>query len=427
MKKLSIVNIQIGFFLLNGLILFGLDWSSEPIITADTITYLSANGQRPWLIQYLFATLFEGNGGQIVCFQKVLHGVAAAFFVNAIIRIVGSRNLKIALIIISYSLFNWWNIVGWTHVILSESLCFSFLVITTSCLFMIFLSKFKYLWMILFICGVILTSGIRDHFHFIFLTISLITVIYSLLIDKRKTAYFSMVLVLCFIQSFYVSKAIKENARHTLVTCNLVQMRLIQIPEAKNYFINHGMPTPVELDTMIGQPSWAYDEYLFKTKKLEDYVHWIQTNGMETYQSFLISHPKYLITYPFTDREVYRLDAPTAYPNYPSNGIFWAFTILFPIFNFKTTLLLLILGIVNMYKSKNLNLFFVPLIFLCLGILEFYISYHADTREISRHLIRVSPLFQLSAFASIVLIIDNYLQKRNKGLKNELTSQIPPE
>jgi len=378
---------------LSALLLFLGNTQLTPISFPDSAAYLRGGDHRPWLPYFIFQNVSQGNLLMIVIVQKVLHLGVLAYALLVLTRYFDKPLLKQILAIGIVLIFSWWNIAGYTNLILSESLTYSFLFL--SIIFIIHYNQTYQLYTLFgFLIASILAAGARDHVSALMLVPTILLLIQAV-IKKRHIMFVAGVMFILSSLHFVRTKAVISSKRHSPVVGNVIINRILTNSVWKAEFIEKGMPYHEKLDTLIGHSSWGLDNYLGKTAELASFNNWLIEESYEVYTSFLLSHPTYTFVGPFYDKKVYQaLHAPSRYPKTPSNMFTRLIYLVLPLFTIRLLGVLLLLTL--LIRRKTTGHWWSAAIIFSMALANFFLSYHGDSNEISRHLIAVSPLLQLA-------------------------------
>ena len=100
-------------------------------------------------------------------------------------------------------------------------------------------------------------------------------------------------------KAWLVESGGSKNLSQLLV--NIVQLRILPHPESREFFVERGLPISSTVMERSGLPAWDDNDWYEPDSALSDrpafiaYRHWIVTKGTQTYLTFLLSHPWYLL------------------------------------------------------------------------------------------------------------------------------------
>ncbi len=83
---------------------------------------------RPFTVP-LFYKLAGSEPERMLYFQKAFYCFSVGVFVVCVLRFLAHHVLKLVMALVLFFFFTWWNIVGWSNNILSESISFSFFLL----------------------------------------------------------------------------------------------------------------------------------------------------------------------------------------------------------------------------------------------------------------------------------------------------------
>lgn len=130
---------------------------------------------RPFTVP-LFYKMANSNPDLIIVMQKFIHALSTFFFASVIILYLKNNVTKIIFLVGWYLFMTWWNISGWAHTILSESLSLSLMFMWFGT-FLLFLKRkntytFISISSLLFYFRLHVTAGRISYCFFIFLILS---------------------------------------------------------------------------------------------------------------------------------------------------------------------------------------------------------------------------------------------------------------
>ena len=153
----------------------------------------SANfSPRPFTVP-LFYKIASSDPYKMILLQKIIYCISVIFLVFSILVYLSKKWIKLLALFILLYFFTWWNIVGWTSNILSESLSLSLMFLWFAVI--LFYYK-KQSWVILsiLIFVTIFLSFTRDTWPYIILLFSIINIIilkfYSKVLLKQSIVFF---------------------------------------------------------------------------------------------------------------------------------------------------------------------------------------------------------------------------------------------
>jgi len=120
---------------------------------------------RPFTVP-LFYKIAGSDANMIVIMQKFFHTLATWFLTFALLFYIQRKYLRITIVVFIYLFTSWWNILGWTNLLLPESLSITFLFLWIASFLMQY--KKKNTWTIsLHILITVLFSFTRDSWPYI--------------------------------------------------------------------------------------------------------------------------------------------------------------------------------------------------------------------------------------------------------------------
>jgi hypothetical protein len=167
---------------------------------------------------------------------------------------------------------------------------------------------------------------------------------------------------------------------------------------------------PINKALLAKQNYWASTEQcvFYTDPELDDFRNWVSQNGKASYAKFLLLHPRYSLGEIWKNRkiifhsdryylEVYESSEFVASRLYAtgavSNGLIYLFFII-------ASLLLFVASVRLGNKIEFLKLFSILSIFFPIAAL-FFVSFHGDAMEVSRH--TIPAVILLKVWLTIVL------------------------
>jgi len=376
--------------------------------SADDLTKFDA---RPFTIPLIFK-LCGQNVVAIIIVQKLLLALSALLLALSLFLYVPKKWVKYLLVASIFTLISWWNILGWTKMLLSESISIS-LLFTWLGSFIWYFKKPSYLRLSLHFVIMVLFSFTRDNWpYFLFLfygMILLIAVLWNRKILKHTLLAFGLIITVFFIQqrSAYIGHRYQLPVMHNIV------MKILPNDEYTEWFVARGMPCVDSLKTNFSNCTNENQKIykLYRNPKYREFLDWVNQEGRGTYTRFLISHPArlFLINEPIKLRkEIFAHDL--LYPGRPLGPGLWIKG-LFPLFGGWFVVGLGLLCSLLFWKSKDMRFLLPPLLIL-LTTGNALLLYNADAMEVSRHLFITRILIELIGFISISLVLGSEYPKR---------------
>jgi hypothetical protein len=366
---------------------------------------------RPFSVPLLYK-LAGSEPQQIICLQKVIHFLAGFLLSVSVGMFMRHKVLKFLVPLALCIIFCWWNILGWTQQLLSESLSFSFLFIWVSSL--LIYTKFNRPGFLIFhIAITIIFSFTRDSWPAVlivfYIMLSFVFYFYHNLKMNVSLLLFLMSVIIFNVQQ----NSVQKGERHRIPIFNNIAIRILNHPDYLEYFTNRGMPMAEELKAdLLGvdlrentNRGHLYD--LYYSEKYKILHKWIVDNGRSVYLGFLMTHPSYLLMVRepqsnlklFYERNLY------SYTGTPL-GISTVVDPLFPVISYVALFIFIILLSIINYQKKNVaHILFIVLYFTL--VLNAILIYNADSLEINRHLFFNSIFVEVIGVVVLTFIFDN--------------------
>lgn len=357
----------------------------------------------------------------MILLQKIIYIVCVLSFSIILILFLDFILLKIIAFYVLLIFFSWLNIVGWTNNILSEASSNSLLFLWLGCL-LLFVSKNKTRYSILFCFVTLFFSFTRDSWPYIILCSVTITLVAYLLIHKKKNMQHIGVLFFCIILFLLQAKTSEIGERHKLPVFNSIVGRISKNDTYLNWFKARGMPCSdlikkdfknIEVDSEQGRLI-VYKAY--KDSAYLPLLNWSNIQGKKQYQLFLFFHPSYFFLADQTSNQKSRIFCYGFYNYFKNTSTPDDITqTLFPLWNLTSTLLLSLVLVISAFYFKK-RIYFLPFFLSIIFILNAFLLYNADTLEVNRHLYITQIIIQLINLLSISFLVNIFLTLiRNKN------------
>ena len=387
---------------------------------------------RPLTVPLLYK-LASGNPDRIIQMQLIIHALSAFFLVFSLLLFIRRKYIKYLLIFFIYALFSWWNMMGWSIALLSESLSFSFMFLWIAS-FLIFYKKKNKFSLIAHIIITIFFSFTRDNWPYVLISFYWVLLFYALLWDKLLMKRCLLLLMFSFGIFFIQNYSARIGQRHLFQVLDNIVLNILPNDEYLQWFENHGMPGAGKLKKNYSGITFRDKKIysLYKDTSYSELVNWIDSEGQQTYLKFLISHPGYTFLLHEGSEKIERIFELNQkyYTGNPRIHRWTTFTV-FPLFNL---LFIFCFGLILLYfffQDKNF-IFLFPAILIFVFTVNALVSYHADAMEVERHESATNIMIQFIGILLVTLILDSesirqkiktgrikFLALRNSVLQNK--------
>lgn len=380
---------------------------------------------RPFTIPLMY-WLVDSDPHRMIFFQKLFYCISVLVFVFAFSNFFKNKYIKVIIFGFLFHFFTWWNIVGWSTVILSECFSMAYMVLWFGTVLLYFYYKTNWSIVLLIVVSV-LFSFTRDtwpYFILMFFIFNLLFQFFSL----QKKWFVSIALVIFSIGLFLVqSYTVKKGERTRLPLFNSIAGRISQSDEYINWFKKEGMPLTDQLvkdfrgyDLNVN-PGKGIIYQRYDDGTYDKLYEWINENGKSTYQKFMLSHLSYFFLKDRTPEQIERIFAYNVqnYYNGPED-YFHNGDNFFPVFNIYYTIGIVIICFLLWFRYRKM-IYLFPVILGVLTVFIALITFNADTLEIERHMFIVLILEELIGIISSFIIIDYLLRwlKVKRKMKTE--------
>lgn len=371
---------------------------------------------RPFTVP-LFYKIANSEPEKIIQLQKFFHALSTFFLCFVILLFLRKTFSKIIFSIFWYLLMSWWNILGWTNTLLSESLSISLMFFWLAS-FLLFFHKRTAKYFVFHILVTVLFSFTRDSWPYILIVFYVIYTLIAIRWDKKMRVNSICFLIISFFIFIIQQKSAEIGQRYRLPIINNIVFKIIPNDEYLLWFSNRGMPCIDELKKKYSN----LDDYkkiypLYIDSTFSAFFDWIVKDGKVVYTKFLISHPKNSLLLK-EDPEKIKLIFAYNVLGYtgPVNGYSKICEFIFPFFNTLIILLLNGLLIFLFFKEKRLEWIF-PTVVIIIFTFNVFLLYNADAIEVERHLFITNIIIQFVGILIVSFILDSEFCN---GIKNKL-------
>jgi hypothetical protein len=306
---------------------------------------------------------------------------------------------------------SWWNILGWTAQLLSESLTMSLLFIWIASFLLVWKKK-NLLFLLFHILVMILFSFSRDTWPYILILFYFLVTVYTIFSHRSifPKAFFllSFAVILFFVQL----NTAKVGQRHRLPLMNTLAVRILNNPDFTAWFEVRGMPEVKILHPVYRKVDVSIDSdrhkvwNLYWNKDYKAFSDWTIRDGRQVYMKFLLSHPGYFFLLHESKPQLRRILAYNLWYTPSLRGYSRITEPIFPFFGIISVSVFCLLLIFLFYRKRDPVLLFPVLLWL-IFVANVFLSYNADALEVERHLFITMIAIQLIGFISLALFLDH--------------------
>jgi len=380
-----------------------LDFFSSEFFFPDSDKF----AERPFTVP-LFYKLCNANPKVILAAQKVIHSIASFLLVASLLLFVRKRALQYTLILMVYILMSWWNILGWSNLMLSESLSMSLFFIWISSLLWLLKRKDK-LSIIFHVFCVILFSFTRDSWPYFLLIIYVMLGISSFKYAKAlRWRFLGMVLVTVLI-FFIQQQSANIGHRYRLPILNNIVVKILPSEEYTKWFVEEGMPLSEELKLNFSNSTDENRKIysLYHDSTYQELFNWVDTKGKNAYMKFLLTHPRFSLLLDENQEEFDRIFAFNLnYYTVHIQGYSRLALNILPFFKTWHLFVLVILMVACFIRSRRF-IFLIPLVFTVACYFNAFLLYNADALEVERHLFITQIFMEVIGLFSLFLYFDS--------------------
>lgn len=371
---------------------------------------------RPFTIPLLFK-LASSSFERMFIFQKIIYCLCVFAFIVSVLKFLKNSYLKIIATFLFLFFFTWWSIVGWSQNILSESISFSFFLLWMAVLFSYYRSK-TIIKLISLIVITVLFSFTRDTWPYLILLFFGMMFLFEIRTKASKQKWGIVLVVFSIFLFIFQNHTVSVGERTVLPVFNNLAGRIAQNSEYLNWFSQKGMPQREQLKADFGNvvidsregKAIIYNRYYDST--YTELFKWIELNGKNTYQFFLLTHFQYLSLNDQNLDQLQRIFSSTTNIYYSKPyKFFHNANNVFPLFNVYVALIFVLICVFLWYKSRELYLL-LPAFFSLFLLVNVYLSYNADAMEVERHLYLTTIGIELFSLLSLIFIANYTLKER---------------
>lgn len=365
---------------------------------------------RPFTVP-LFYKIAGSDPETIIQMQKFMHAFSTFFLCYALLLFFKKNHVKIIFICLWYLLMSWWNILGWTHTLLSESLSMSFMFIWIAS-FLVFINFKSLFTIIAHILITILFSFTRDSWPYILIIFYLLYFIISIKWDRKILAGILSFLILSIGLFIVQQKSAETSQRYRLPITNNIVFRIMPNESYLKWFIDKGMPCKDSLIKNYSNLNDFKNIYpLYIDTSYSKLFKWVVNDGKKVYTKFLITHPSNFLLIHEKPKEIKRIFAYNIGYTGEIRGISLITDKIFPIFNLLIIITLNIFLVFLFFKEKIL-IWILPSVIITVFTFNAILLYLADTLEVERHLFITNIIIQFTGILLVSFILDSNLIKR---------------
>jgi len=356
----------------------------------------------------------------IVQMQKYLHCLSVFFLVSAMMLFISSAGIRIVMMLAVYFLMSWWNIVGWTTMILSESLSMSFLFSWLASFLWLFKRREKRI-LALHIIITLLFCFTRDSWIYILLCFYLMMCVLVLLSDRSLLKY-SLVMLFTGVVIFFVQGELSRIGQRTkLPLANSMVLRVMPDYRYYAWFKARGMPDEKRIRNYLSRLDVSKENELFDFYSLYTdpvyipFLDWCAGEGRTRYTEFLATHPAYTLLLKDPPWKLKRIWAVNIDYARKVNGYSMLAEKIFPFFTPVSVVISAILLMLIFLKRKDQWLLY-PVIMAVIFAINIFLLYNADAMEVERHLFITMVMVQFISIWAYSLILDECVRRIRKAL-----------
>lgn len=360
---------------------------------------------RPFTVP-LFYKMVGSQPDHIILMQKIVHALSAFFLCMVIFQYLQKVYTKVLFAVFWYLLMSWWNIMGWTHTLLSESLSMSFGFLWLASFLLFFRKKNGYTFLV-HVVVTVLFSFTRDSWPYILLAFYGLFTGYAFFREKSMRSFGFGLIVLAALLYVVQGKSASIGQRYRLPIMNNIVFRIVPEEDYLEWFVREGMPQGDELKDKYGYiNNWQEIYPLYSDSSFVAFSDWVVKEGKSTYTKFLLTHPDYLLLLQERPDGLGRMLAYNLDYTGEPKGFSIASESMFPLFGVVSMLVLNAL-LVFIFIKKKKDMYLFPSLLILVFAFNAHLLYIADALEVERHLFITHIMIQFIGILTVVLILDS--------------------
>jgi len=362
---------------------------------------------RPFLVP-LFYKLCGDDLRLIVIWQKLFQCLSVFYLSLCFSPLLANKYLRVLFVLFIFFLFTWWNIRGWSNLVISESLSLSFFLIWLGSL-LLYLKKPTVGYFTLLAISTICFSLTRDPWIY---SIIIVFVLLTILRFKRHLIKNIGLVLLSLLLFMYISFSSNVGRRHVMPLLNNTLIRILPNKAYTDWYVKKGMPLNSTIVNWTGKNAYMgpHVDSLWNSGISKEFIQWHYKYGQLVYTQFLITHIKFTLGILWENRfkmQAYNL---IQYTGEGRSKISKITDRVFPLFNFLSTLLISLFLVYLYTKSKN-QFYLLPIILYVAFMFGAIGCTLIDPCDIERHNWYNSIIMQIIAFNALFFACDYYFNK----------------
>ncbi len=431
-----IIGIQLAYFIQTPIKTFPDTGSYSQFDPFKLTSWLGGN--RTFVLPIVI-WIFGKNHSLVTAFQYIVSSLAMIYFFIALDRFFENIPTKLIIFTILIGYFLSGSIVTWNSCILTESLSFSFFLISFALSLELLRTK-KNLYLYTLVASIIALVFTRNFNLMFALSLSplFFFMMYKYGFKNKIIIKLALILAVIFSYALY-SNSLSDSMDFPFT--NIISTRSMPQKDNSmmNYFLANGFPKH------IPKYDFKKDMYAISHSKSPEIKKWVKNGGEKVYLKYLITNPNYTLLMPFSmksiansfnfswSQSVIGYILLSMYVNYTGvnfeliNGLKFLVTVTLKSFEFYPILFLLALLVSTYYsifQNKNYrNLYLVGAYIMLTGLSTTLLSWHLDSMEILRHTILAAMIFYIGFtlyFCALVQSIGEIFYKLFLSVKSKI-------
>jgi hypothetical protein len=381
---------------------------------------------RPFTVPLFYK--FAGSDPEpIIQLQKFVHALSIFLLAAAVLPFFRNSFPRYIFLGGWYLLMLWWNILGWSSTLLSESLSASLLFIWLAS-FLYVSRKQTWPWIFMHALVTVLFSFTRDSWPYVLICFYGLYTLIGALWEKPLWRLSAEMLAFSGLLVVVQQYTATVGQRYRLPVMNNIVLRVLPHPNDLAWFERQGMPDAAHLkekyNVAAGDPKQIYP--LYSDPEFSNLSTWIAEKGNRVYLRFLLTHPESLFLLRESRSDIRRILAYNFGYIGSAKGISLLWDDLFPV-RPPLILLLLILFLFVSHREQSKQ-WVLPMIVLSVFSINAWLLYLADSMEVERHEYISMTMVQFIGLLCFSFLLDSQFAKEILGrVRKRIEWQFPRE
>lgn len=293
-----------------------------PVCNGDCVTYTELMGKapidyipklfsmfRPWAVPVFFSVFgsnIPANAVHIVCAQSLIAFLAWIFFAFSCQNYFANRFVRFAVFVVIASLMFGQGYYHFNQYLLSDSLALSSVLIQLGlCLFFPHFLKWcetqensKKL-LTKYASALVVATAIEVATRDANIMLAMVGLVVVVLAGRKRMLSIKILKIMVIVMGLLaLAESVPAAHRHTDNAKNILAGAILPNEEARNYFLDRGMPAELGLIGVAAKPqdlgNVNVDEVMETRRNVSQQAKWFFKKVDRIYSSYLVTHPGYV-------------------------------------------------------------------------------------------------------------------------------------